>query len=110
MFGYTIPYMVSFYRFDLGDWRTLLCLFIFLALLFVLAQRSRTILVNPMLALIGYGLYDCQFGNDGISRQGMFISRFDFGVNDVCHVRQLSGFLYFVTKVESYERRNQRQA
>lgn len=100
LFAYTIPYMISFYNFNLGDWRTLLCLGIFLLLLFVLAYQTRSVLVNPVLALVGYGLYDAQFKDGVVDRQGMLLSRSEFAVGDVCHVYRLSNFLYLVTAVE----------
>ncbi len=37
MFGYTVPYMLSFLRVDLGDWQTIISLLIFLLILFVMA-------------------------------------------------------------------------
>ena len=40
MFGYTIPYMLSFMRVDLGDWQTLLSLVLFLSVLFIMAYRT----------------------------------------------------------------------
>ena len=38
MFGYTIPYMLSFLKVDLGDWQTITGLLIFLSILFVMAS------------------------------------------------------------------------
>ncbi|AKJ28185.1 hypothetical protein [Caldimonas brevitalea] len=98
--AYTLPYMISFYRFDLGDWRTLLCLLLFLGMMFALSYRTRNILVNPVLGLVGYGLYDVQFKEGARDRQGLLLSRQEFRVGDRCHVTRLSNFLYFVKKVE----------
>ncbi|MCW7539226.1 hypothetical protein OOT46_15385 [Aquabacterium sp. A7-Y] len=101
LFAYTIPYMISFYNFDLGDWRTLLCLGLFLGMLFALAYRTRNILVNPVLGLAGYGLYDTQFKEGARERQGLLLSRTEFRVGDRCYVTRLSNFLYFVKKVDT---------
>ena len=76
MFTYTIPYMISFYNFNLGDWKTLLCVFVFMALMFALSYRTQNVFVNPVLALAGYGLYDCQFKDGARDVQGLLISRF----------------------------------
>lgn len=100
MFTYTIPYMISFYNFSLGDWKTLLSLFVFMALMFALSYRTQNIFINPVLALAGYGLYDCQF-RDGIREaQGLLISKHEFDVGDTCIVERLSSFLYFVNGVQ----------
>lgn len=100
MFTYTIPYMMSFYKFDLGDWKLLVCLFIFLALLFVLSYRTQNVFVNPVLALAGYGLYDCQFKEGTQEKQGLLLSKDHFQVGDYCAIKRLSNLMYFVTQVE----------
>lgn len=101
MFTYTIPYMISFYNFNLGDWKTLLCLSVFMALMFALSYKTQNVFVNPILALAGYGLYDCQFKDGGKEMQGLLLSKIDFQVGDTCLVERLSNFLYFVSLVQS---------
>lgn len=101
MFTYTIPYMISFYNFNLGDWKTLLSLFVFMALMFALAYRTQNVFINPVLALAGYGLYDCQFKDGKRDIQGLLISRHEFQLGDTCIVEQLSNHLYFVSSVQS---------
>lgn len=103
MFTYTIPYMISFYNFNLGDWKTLLCLSVFMALMFALSYKTQNVFVNPILALAGYGLYDCQFKDGGKEMQGLLLSNMDFQVGDTCLVERLSNFLYFVSLVQSKE-------
>ncbi len=98
MFTYTIPYMISFYNFTLGDWKTLLSLLVFMILMFALAYRTQNLLVNPVLALAGYGLYDCQFKDGATDNQGFLLSKDEFRVGDACVIERLSTFLYFVTK------------
>lgn len=102
MFTYTIPYMVSFYNFNFGDWKTLFSLFVFMALMFALAYRTQNVFVNPVLALAGYGLYDCQFVDGKRDVQGLMLSRRIFHPGDTCIVKQLSAFLYFVTDVQDH--------
>ena len=106
MFTYTIPYMISFYNFNLGDWRTLLSLFVFMSLMFALAYRTQQVFINPILALVGYGLYDCQFKDGAREVQGLLISKHEFQLGDTCTVQRLSNFLYFVTTVQSKESNN----
>ncbi len=105
LFTYTIPYMISFYNFNLGDWKTLLSLTIFMLLMFALAYRTQNVFINPVLALSGYGLYDCQFDENGKAKQGLFLSKHDFQLGDTCVIEQLSNFLFFVSSVQTKEAR-----
>ena len=106
MFTYTIPYMISFYNFNLGDWKTLLSLFVFMSLMFALAYRTQNVFINPILALAGYGLYDCQFKDGDREVQGLLISKHEFQLGDTCIVERLSGFLYFVSNVPTKGKNN----
>lgn len=106
MFTYTIPYMISFYNFNLGDWKTLLSLFVFMSLMFALSYRTQHVFINPVLALARYGLYDCQFKDCDREVQGLLISRHDFQLGDTCIVERLSNFLYFVSSVQSQGKEN----
>jgi len=110
MFTYTIPYMVSFYNFTLGDWKTLLSLLVFMILMFALTYRTQNLLVNPVLALAGYGLYDCQFKDGASDNQGFILSKVEFRVGDTCVIERLSAFLYFVTKIIPVESNHDKQA
>jgi len=103
MFTYTIPYMISFYNFNLGDWKTLLCLFVFMSLMFALAYRTQNVFINPILALAGYGLYDCQFIDGSREMQGLLISKREFQIGDTCIIERISNFLYFVIDVQPKE-------
>lgn len=106
MFTYTIPYMISFYNFNLGDWKTLLCLFVFMLLMFALTYRTQNVFINPVLALAGYGLYDCQFRDGSREMQGLLISKREFQIGDTCIIERISIFLYFVidTRPKEVER------
>lgn len=106
MFTYTIPYMISFFNFNLGDWKTLACLGVFMALMFALSHRTQSVFINPVLALAGYGLYDCQFRDGSRDPQGLLISKHQFQIGDTCVVEQLSNFLYFVTDVQLKEEKH----
>ena len=99
MFTYTIPYMISFYNFNLGDWKTLLCLGVFMTIMFLLSYKTQNMLVNPVLALAGYGLYDCQFTHGGSTRQGLMISKLVLEENQTYHAETLSPFLYYVIAI-----------
>lgn len=94
MFGYTIPYMLSFLRVDLGDWQTIVSLLIFLAILFVMAYRTQTVFVNPILALAGYMLIDCTFKRGDKEIQAMVVTRTPLSIGKSYQMERLSHYLY----------------
>lgn len=95
--NYSIPYMISFFEFSLGEWKALISFGLFLALMFVLTVRTQNIFINPILALVGYGLYDVEFTSAGVTQQATFLARRSLFAGDIARVRQLSRFLYLVT-------------
>jgi hypothetical protein len=94
MFGYTVPYMLSFMRVELGDWQTLLSLALFLTVLFIMAYRTQTVFINPVLAIAGYMLIDCTFKRDDKEIQAMVITREPISIGDSIRLDQLSHYLY----------------
>ena len=101
MFGYTIPYMLSFLRIDLGDWQTLLSLFIFLAMLFVVAYRTQTVFVNPVLALAGYMLIDCTFERGASETQALVITKEPLKTGEPYVIERVSHYLYIAAHPRS---------
>jgi hypothetical protein len=75
--NYTIPYMISFVAFDLSKWQDLLSLIIFLSILCLLSIRSQSIFINPILAALGYGLYDCEYTERGKAKECVMLSKSD---------------------------------
>lgn len=100
MFGYTIPYMLSFMRIDLGDWQTLLSLVVFLSILFIMAYRTQTVFINPILAIAGYMLIDCTFKRAEKETQAMVITRVPISIGDSCQLERLSHYLYIAAQPE----------
>lgn len=98
MFGYTIPYMLSFMKVDLGDWQVIVSLALFLTILFIMAYRTQTVFVNPILALAGYMLIDCTFKRGDKEIQAMVVTRQPLGVGDTCRMERLSHYLYVAVK------------
>lgn len=101
MFGYSIPYMLSFLRIDLGDWQTLLSLFIFLVLLFVVAYRTQTVFVNPVLALAGYMLIDCTFERGTSVTQALVITKTPLKAGESYVIERVSHYLYIAANPRS---------
>lgn len=98
MFGYTIPYMLSFMRVDLGDWQTLASLALFLSVLFVMAYRTQTVFINPVLAVAGYMLIDCTFKRGGRETQAMVVTNEPISAGDSILLDRLSHYLYIRSK------------
>ncbi|EPR3034694.1 hypothetical protein ACU4QQ_001683, partial [Citrobacter freundii] len=94
MFGYTIPYMLSFMKVDLSDWQTALGLSVFLCVLFIMAYRTQTVFINPILAISGYMLIDCTFKRGNEEIQAMVITRRPISIGDSCQLERLSHYLY----------------
>lgn len=95
--NYTIPYMLSFFGFDLGKWQDMISFGIFMVLMFVLTIRTQSLFINPILAIIGYGLYDVEFELFETTKQGILMSKLDLKLDRIYTVQPLSKFLYFVT-------------
>jgi hypothetical protein len=98
MFGYTIPYMLSFMKVDLGDWQVLVSLALFLSILFIMAYRTQTVFVNPILALAGYMLIDSTFKRGDKEIQAMVVTRQPLAMGDTCRMERLSHYLYVAVK------------
>lgn len=102
MFGYTIPYMMSFLKVDLGDWQIIVSLILFLAILFVMAYRTQSVFVNPVLALAGYMLIDCTFKRGEKEMQALVVTRKPLSIGDVCQMERLSHYLYVAVRQDTF--------
>lgn len=102
MFGYTIPYMLSFIKVDLGDWQVIISLALFLSILFIMAYRTQTVFVNPILALAGYMLIDCTFKCGNAELQAMVVTRQPLSVGDTCRMERLSHYLYVAIRDDNH--------
>lgn len=94
MFSYTIPYILAFMKVDFGDLKTILSIFLFMLLLFMMSYRSQTVFVNPILAIFGYMLIDCTFNRDGKEIQAMVISKKPITSGETVCLESLSPYLY----------------
>ena len=100
MFGYTIPYVLSFVRVDLGEWQTLVSLAIFLAMMFAVAYRTQTVFVNPVLAVAGYMLIDCTFKRADTEIQAMVVTRVPLRIGATYTFERLSHYLYAAAEAQ----------
>lgn len=96
--NYTIPYMISFVAFDLSKWQDLLSLIIFLGILCLLSIRSQSIFINPILAALGYGLYDCNYTENGKAKECVMLSPKDLTTNDSVKYKKLNNYMGIINK------------
>ncbi|MBR7629944.1 hypothetical protein KAT72_13155 [Aeromonas popoffii] len=75
--NYTIPYMISFVAFELSKWQDIFSLCLFLSVLCLLSIRSQSVFINPILAALGYGLYDCKYNEAGNEKECIMLSKHD---------------------------------
>ncbi|NUO07358.1 MAG: hypothetical protein HUU08_01565 [Candidatus Brocadia sp.] len=103
LINYTIPYIVSFLGFNLGSWQEIFALFIFMILLCILTIKTQSLFINPILAILGYGLYDVQFKENNISKDGIFLSRQDLIAGELYTFQKISKFMYIITGIVKKE-------
>ena len=96
LINYTIPYILSFFGFDLSKWEDIISLGIFLLILLLLTIKTNSVFLNPILALVGYGLYDIKYQFDGKEKSTIAISKYTLHKGDRFYIRSLTRFLYFV--------------
>lgn len=96
--NYTIPYMISFVAFDLSKWQDLLSLIIFLGILCLLSIRSQSIFINPILAALGYGLYDCSYKENNKDKECVMLSSKDLTTNDSVKYKKINNYMGIINK------------
>lgn len=101
LINYTIPYIVSFFGFDLAKVEDIISLSIFLLLLLLLTIKSKSVFMNPILLLAGYNLYDLEYEFDRKPSSTIVISKYELKPGERFFIRSLTRFLYFVTEKET---------
>ncbi|PTB92082.1 hypothetical protein C9994_14540 [Marivirga lumbricoides] len=101
LINYTIPYIVSFFGFNLSKVEDIISLSIFLLLLLLLTLKSKSVFMKPILLLAGYNLYDLEYEYDSKLYSTIVISRYEMKAGERFYIRSLTRFLYFVTEKET---------
>jgi hypothetical protein len=91
--NYTIPYMISFVAFDLSKWQDLLSLTLFLSILCLLSIRSQSIFINPILAALGYGLYDVAYKENNKDKECAMLSLRDLSAQDTVKYIKINHYM-----------------
>lgn len=97
--NYSIPYMISFFVMDLGKTKLLVSFGFFMLIMYWLTLKTHNIFVNPVLALLGYNLYDVKYIKNGQEFEDFFLikgSRLRPG--ESCRIVELSEKLLLVTE------------
>lgn len=105
LINYTIPYIVSFFGIDLSKISDVVSVSIFLIIMLLLTVTTKSVFLNPILALAGYGLYDLEYKYNGRSCSTIVISKYEMHNGERFYIRSLTRYLYFVTeqKIEQNE-------
>jgi len=72
LINYSIPYMISFFVMDLGNLKLLLSFGFFMFIMYVLTMKTHNIFINPMLAVMGYNIYDVKYERNGNECEDFF--------------------------------------
>lgn len=94
LINYTIPYIVSFFGFDLSKMEDVISLSIFLLLMLFLTIKSKSVFLNPILLLAGYNLYDLDYEFDGKEDYRIVLSKHEPKTGERFYIRSLTRFLY----------------
>lgn len=101
LINYTIPYIVSFFGFDLSKVEDVISLTLFLLLMLMMTIKSKSVFMNPILLLVGYNLYDVEFEFDNKSNSVIVMSKIELRNGDYYFIRSLTRFLYIVTQQDT---------
>lgn len=98
LINYTIPYMLSFFGIDLSKPADIISISIFLLIMLLLTITSKSVFINPILALANYGLYDLEYKYDNKNFSTVIICKHELHTGDYYYIRSLTRFLYFVAE------------
>jgi len=77
LMNYTVPYMVAFIGVDLSDGPKVAGFLCFMLFMFILTYKSKQLFMNPILAVLGYSLYDVDYQINNCFRSARILSKED---------------------------------
>jgi len=99
LINYTVPYMISFFVMDLGEVKLLLSFGFFMFIMYWLTMKTHSIFINPMLAVMGYNIYDVQYERNGKECEDFFLVKGErLRKNELCRIHEVSEQLFIVTE------------
>jgi hypothetical protein len=96
LINYTIPYILSFFSFDLSKWDDIISLSIFLLIMLILTITSKSIFLNPILAFAGYGMYDIEYEYNNTISSVIVVSKYELKAGNRFFIRNLNRFTYLI--------------
>lgn len=98
LINYSIPYMISFFAMDLGNKNLLFSFGFFMIIMYWVTLKTHNIFVNPILACIGYNLYDVKYIKDDKELEDFFLMKGErLQKSDLCQIVEISEQLYLIT-------------
>ncbi|GHT67762.1 hypothetical protein FACS1894110_13850 [Spirochaetia bacterium] len=97
--NYTIPYLLSFISMDLSSPADLISIGIFLTILMALTITSKSTFINPILAIVGYGLYDVSYSYGDNIYSKIVLSKKELNLGKKYHYNRLNQFMGLITEV-----------
>jgi len=99
LINYSIPYMLSFFVMDLSNVNLLISFAFFMAIMYWMTLKTHNIFINPILAMMGYNIYDVQYKRDGHDFEDFFLVKGErLRRNEQCLVIEVSERLLLVTE------------
>lgn len=100
LINYSIPYIVSFFAVDLDNQNMMLSFMFFMALMFWLTYKTHNIFINPILIMMGYGLYDVSYSKNGRDCSSLMLIKHSPPIKgDRCRIIEISRQFYLVTEI-----------
>ena len=99
LINYSIPYMISFFVMDLSKTKLLISFVFFMFVMYILTLRTHNIFINPILAVIGYNIYDVKYQKDNREFQSFFLIKGErLKKGESCRIVELSEHLFLITE------------
>lgn len=99
LINYSIPYMISFFAMDLGRLDLSLSFGFFMLVMYWLTLKTHNIFSNPILAAMGYNIYDVRYERNGNECQNFLLVKGPrLRKEELCRIVQISEQLYVVTE------------
>jgi hypothetical protein len=102
--NYSLPYIVSFFGLKLDDPHDMISLVILMALLFVLAFRTKALFINPILACAGYQLLEAEYEENGHPKLKDLLIKGELKMGESYNAELLSTNLLLITSTSNGEK------
>lgn len=95
LMSYVLPYVVSFMTIDYQDTSKLFGILIFLLWMFWITYKSEQIIMNPMLTVLGWKLYDVRYKHQGDLQDyhGKLLSKLEVQPNQNLDIGRFQGII-----------------